>query len=174
MSIHTGSGSCSVVADLRTFAPLGANPYIITVAGLHAFNDNYGGDFQWSDTESAADDDDTIIRPSMVASSDPGRWVRVTDEFNRSFISGLRRIETYLGTTNTSGNYTVTYATAFAAVPDVQPQLQAGTPTQTARITASTTTGFTINVQNRTDVIGLLPSYANVNGASVSVLVTAR
>ncbi len=46
--------------------------------------------------------------------------------------------------------------------------------TQTTRVTSVSTTGFTVNVRNRTDVLGLLPSYANVNGASVDVLVTEK
>jgi hypothetical protein len=86
----------------------------------------------------------------------------------------IKRVETYTGTTNASGDYTVTYATAFATTPDVQPQLQAPTNTQSIRITNSTTTGFTVKAVNRVDVIGLLPTYSNVSGASVGVLVTAR
>lgn len=117
---------------------------------------------------------DLIELPSLQAD-----WNQVdTGAFdyvkNKPTIPTAKRSETYLGSSNSSGNYTVSYATAFTATPDVQPQLQAGTPTQTIRITASSTTGFTVNVQSRTDVIGLLPSYANVNGASVGVLVTER
>jgi len=87
-----------------------------------------------------------------------------------------KRTETYSGTSDGSGNYTVTYSTAFGSTPDVQPQIQAGSSsdTRTVRITASSTTGFTVNVRNRTDVIGLLPSYANVRSAAGSVLVTER
>lgn len=86
----------------------------------------------------------------------------------------LKRIETYLGTTNASGVYTVTYAIPFASIPDVQPKLQAGTDTQFARITASSTTGFSILIRNRTDALGLLPAFSNVVSASVGVLVTER
>lgn len=88
--------------------------------------------------------------------------------------SAAKRQETYLGNSDASGNYTVAYATAYPVTPDVQPQLQAGTVTQTVRITASNVSGFTVQVQNRTDVLGLLPSYAAVNAASIGVLVTAR
>lgn len=90
-----------------------------------------------------------------------------------------RRIETYTGTTNASGNYTVTYSTAFANVPDIQPQMQAGNFNQFIRITSSTTTGFTVQVAQRNSVtlLGievLLASTVVVNGASVGVLVTER
>lgn len=109
----------------------------------------------------------------------PKQWVRVNatnDGFEACTIQDSKRIETYLGTSDGSGNYTVTYGTAFANTPDVQPQIQAGSSsdTRTVRITSSSTTGFTVNVRNRTDVVGLLPSYANVSGASVGVLVTER
>lgn len=105
------------------------------------------------------------------------QWVRVNaaqTAFEPVTIETSKRIETYTGTTDSSGNYTVTYATAFSVTPDVQPQLQAGSNTQLIKITSTSTTGFTVNAQNRTDVIGLLPSYAAVSGASVGVLVTDR
>lgn len=92
---------------------------------------------------------------------------------------GLLRIDTYLGTTDGSGNYTITYPEAFSTVPDVQPQLQAGTPSQVVRITSSTTTGFTVQVTNRASVnlLGfelLLAATTPVSGASVGVLVVER
>lgn len=90
-----------------------------------------------------------------------------------------RRIETFLGTTDGSGNYTVTFGTAYASIPDIQPQLQAGTPSQVVRITARSTTGFTVQVTNRGSVnlLGfeiLLAATTAVSGSSVSVLVTER
>lgn len=90
------------------------------------------------------------------------------------FPASFKRTETYTGTTDGSGNYSVSYGTAFSATPDVQPQLQAGSNTQLIKITSSSASGFTVNVQNRSDVIGLLPTYAAVSGASVGVLVTSR
>lgn len=87
-----------------------------------------------------------------------------------------KRVETYSGTSDASGNYTVSYTTAFGSTPDVQPQIQASgsSDTRTIRITASSTTGFTVNVRNRNEVLGLLPTYTNVQSISVSVLVTER
>lgn len=94
-------------------------------------------------------------------------------------IPTVRRVETFLGTTNASGNYTVVYGTAFPTVPDVQPVLQTGTVDQSVRVTASSTTGFTVQVtqRNSVNILGsdvLLSTTSVVNGASVSVLVTAR
>ena len=102
-----------------------------------------------------------------------------TDLSNKPTIPTVRRVETYLGATNASGNYTVTYASAFPTVPDVQPQTQIGVANQSVLVTSSLTTGFTIQVVLRAsiNILGsdvLLASVSPVNGASVSVLVTAR
>ncbi len=85
-----------------------------------------------------------------------------------------KRAETYSGTSNGSGNYTVTFGTAFAVAPNIQANVVNGTDTQTVRITSVSTTGFTVLVRNRTDVLGLLPSYSNVSGAAVDVLITEK
>lgn len=89
-------------------------------------------------------------------------------------VSSGKRMETYSGTSNGSGVYTVTFGTAYSAAPNIQANLINGTDTQSTRITAISTTGFTVLVRNRTDVIGLLPSYANVSGASIDVLITEK
>lgn len=101
-----------------------------------------------------------------------------THDYNS--LLNAKRIETYLGTTDTDGNYSVVYSTAFASTPDVQPQLQASAPaSNSVRITASSNTGFTVNVSNRGAVVllaveVLLASTTPVNGASVGVLVIER
>lgn len=84
----------------------------------------------------------------------------------------IKKVETFSGTTNSSGNYTVTFGTAYSATPNIQANIIGGTNTNLIKITSVSTTGFTVNVVNRTDVVGLLPSYANVNGASVQALIT--
>lgn len=85
-----------------------------------------------------------------------------------------KRQETYSGTTDGSGNYTVTFGTAYSVAPNIQAQLINGTDTQTSRVTSITTTGFTVLIRNRTDVVGLLPSFSNVSGATVDVLITEK
>lgn len=109
--------------------------------------------------------------------------VHVTDSFpgGKKFLtassgmlkSAVKISTPYSGTTNASGNYTVTFPVAYAVAPNIQvclinPNVR-DTPVPTV-----TTTGFTVNVQRRTDVVGLLPTYANVNGASVDVLITEK
>lgn len=96
--------------------------------------------------------------------------------FNQStgVITKTKRTETYSGTTNASGNYTVSFGTAYSVAPNIQANIINGTDTQNIRITAISTTGFTVLVRNRTDALGLLPSYSNVNGASVDVLINEK
>lgn len=98
----------------------------------------------------------------------------LTNNGSASSWEALKRVEHYNSTTNASGLYTVTYGTAFGATPNVQFQIVGGSVTNTIRLTASSTTGFTVHVQNRVDVVGLLPTYNNVSGATVDVLVVER
>jgi len=117
-----------------------------------------------------------LNKPSLATVATSGSY---NDLSNKPTIPTVKRTETYLGTTNASGDYTVTYSTAFSVTPDIQPQLQSGTPAQVVRITSSTTTGFTVNVTNRASVVilgieVLLAATTPVSGASVGVLVTAR
>lgn len=86
------------------------------------------------------------------------------------------RIDRYSGTTDGSGNWTVTYPTAFSAVPQVQLQLTAPTTEQICRLTASTTTGFTANVFARVSLtvatLNLLSfSVNNVASAPIKAIV---
>lgn len=78
----------------------------------------------------------------------------------------------YSGTTNASGIYAVTYPSAYASKPKLTFSVEGGTNKDTSVLTSTTTTGFSIIVERRTDVLGLLPSYAPVNGLTVNVLVS--
>lgn len=98
---------------------------------------------------------------------------------NKPVIPTVRRVETFSGVTDVGGNYTVTYSTAYPAIPHITPQLTSALPTQVVRITASTTLGFTVNVTNRAsvNVLGLdvlLAATTVVASAPVSVSVLAR
>lgn len=86
-----------------------------------------------------------------------------------------KRQETYSGSTNSSGLYTISYVTAYSVTPNVQFQIgTGGNNKETILLTSSTTTGFTVYVQLRADVLGLLPTYSNVNGRNVDILVTEK
>lgn len=89
-------------------------------------------------------------------------------------VAKTKRQETYTGSTNGSGVYTITYGTAYSAAPNVQFQINGGTNKTTILLTSSTTTACSFLVQLRADVLGILPSYSNVSGAVVDALVTEK
>jgi len=82
-----------------------------------------------------------------------------------------KRTEPYSGTTNGSGVYAVTFSVAYSVAPNIQANIIGGTNTNIIKITSVTTTGFTVTVVNRVDVLGLLPTYSNVSGANVDVAI---
>ncbi|MES1988050.1 MAG: hypothetical protein V4440_08480 [Pseudomonadota bacterium] len=77
----------------------------------------------------------------------------------------------YSGTTDGSGVYALTYGTAYSAKPKLVFAVEGGTNKDSSVLTATSTTGFSIIVQRRTDIAGLLPTYAAVSGATVNVIV---
>jgi len=80
----------------------------------------------------------------------------------------------YSGTTTAAGTYTVTFPVAYSVPPNVQANIVNGLDSQNIRTTSVTTTGVTVVVRNRIDIIGLLPTWENVSGAKVDVIVTAK
>lgn len=117
-----------------------------------------------------------LNKPTLASVAVSGSY---NDLSHKPDIPIVKRVETYTGVTNASGNFSVTYPTPFPVIPDVQPQLTAGTPSQVVRIVANTINGFTVNVTNRASVTllaveVLLAATTPVVGAAVSVLVTAR
>jgi hypothetical protein len=115
---------------------------------------------------STATDDFTngVIKPTLQTGD--GRWLRQSNF--------PKRKETYSGTTSGSGTYTVTFGVAFLAAPNIQATIVGGTDTQFLKVTSVSTTGFIITTMNRTDVLGLLPTYTATNGIAVDVLVTDK
>lgn len=103
----------------------------------------------------------------------PGTYGGVTTDLQGRVTSG-KRMEVYSGVTNGSGAYTVVFSTAYTVTPNIQANIIGATDTQNLRITSITTTGFTILVRNRVDVVGLLPTWNNVTGATVDVLISEK
>jgi len=99
-----------------------------------------------------------------------GTYGRVTVDTKGRTTAGKAQVP-YIGVTDASGNYTVSFGVTYATVPNIMVTLINPNVRDTP-LPVVTTTGFTVNVQRRTDVIGLLPSYANVVGGAVHVLVT--
>jgi len=116
-----------------------------------------------------------VIKPTLQTGN--GRWLR---QNNFPTPSTPKRQETYSGTSDSSGAYTVTFANSFVVAPAVNPSLPNQSNTDHFyRITSVSTTGFTINVYSRTPVtvlgISLLPgNIANVVGDAIDVLVTEK
>jgi len=91
--------------------------------------------------------------------------------------STVKRIDTYTGTTDANGLYTVAYATAFAAVPSVQPSPPTAA-NQTWVTVSSTAAGFSLRLVQRSAVTllsveVLLAGTTNVAGAPARVVVVA-
>lgn len=89
-----------------------------------------------------------------------------------------KRVETYAGTTNASGQITVTYSSAFSTVPVVQPPAPAAA-NQVWTTVSSTTTGFTLQLNQRNTVTllsieVLLGATVPVVGTAATVLVVAQ
>jgi len=123
--------------------------------------------YVWNASSTAADDNNLVLRPDNIPSGDPGRYLF-------AYKWNLNATVKLTGTTDSSGNFTFAYPAAYPTLPNVQPVIMGGTNTQTFKLTASTVNGFTVNVVNRNEgVLGVLPSYSNVVGATVTVLVTA-
>lgn len=96
-------------------------------------------------------------------------------------LTATKRQETYSGTTNASGNYTITFGTAFSTAPNIQASItnQGVNTNQFIKVVSVSTTGFTINVFQRSAVtlLGievLLAATTNVPSIPVDVLVTEK
>lgn len=94
-------------------------------------------------------------------------------------LTGYRKVETFLGTSDASGNVTITFANTYATPPDVQPQIIGGTFNQSVRVVSVSTTGCVVqaaqrNVVTLLSVEVLLGATVNLVGAAITVQVTPR
>lgn len=156
-------------ADLRNYFI--ANRQAVRVFGNTTFNDQTSEIWVFDSSSTLADNGTTVIKPDdvvMPVPGGPGRYI---------FFEKMKRIETYQGSTiatagSTQGTFSVTYSKPFSTIPNVQPSFISTDPRESFTLTSSTTTGFTVKLQLRTDVVGLLPAYSNVVNRAVNVLVT--
>lgn len=93
-------------------------------------------------------------------------------------LPAARRIETYTGTTDANGLYTVTYPSAFSSVPSVQPQPPTAA-NQVWVVVSSTANGFSLRLTQRASVNllsveVLLAATTNVAAAPAQVLVVSQ
>lgn len=96
-----------------------------------------------------------------------------------SATTGIRKVETFLGTSDASGNLTITFANTYSTPPDVQPQIIGGTFNQMVRVVSVTNTGCVVQAAQRNlvtllSVEVLLGATVNLAGASITVQVTPR
>jgi hypothetical protein len=154
-------------AELKDYAVLADNQ------AIRVFGDTVLGDMSseiwiYKTSSMAVENGTTVIKPTDIPVSNPGRFI---------LFEKMKRIETYQGTTiatagSTQGTFSVVYPKPFLQIPNVQPSFVSTDPKESFTLTSSTTTGFTVKIQLRSDVIGLLPTYSNVVNRAVNVLVT--
>jgi hypothetical protein len=107
----------------------------------------------------------------------------VTGTYPNFTITGTtaKRQVTFTGTTDASGNVTVTFSPAFTVAPNMQASIsnQGTNTSQVVKVVSSSTTGATLNVYQRNAVtlLGieiLLAATVPVSGAVVDVLATEK
>lgn len=114
------------------------------------------------------------IRKNQIKNLANGSDAQDAVTFSQASAMSAQIVTPYSGTTNASGQYTVTFPVAYSVAPNIQANIVGGSDSQIIRLMSVSTTGFTVTVRNRTDIVGLLPTWANVNGATVDVLITKK
>lgn len=192
--------SGALVALPQDWATITGKPTFATVATSGSYNDlsNKPASFPPSaHTHASADIVSGTLAvariPALAISQTTGLQTALDGKFNNptgtalQYIRGdgalatlpvAKRIETYSGTTNASGQITVTYPTAFPAVPVVQPPAPAAA-NQVWTTVSSTTTGFTLQLNQRNTVTllsveVLLGATVPVSGTAATFLVVAQ
>jgi len=87
---------------------------------------------------------------------------------------GLKIGVPYSATTNASGVATVTFSTTYSVAPNIVINFTTSNPRDVIMLTSSSTTGCSLLVQRRVDVLGLLPSYTNQSGINCDIIVTEK
>jgi len=114
--------------------------------------------------------------PSIPAAQVNSDWNSVSGVSQILNKPTLKRVENYKSTTDGSGNYTVTFGTAYSSIPHIQANLIGNETNQYIRIVSVSTTGFTVNAysfvtNNVLGIINLTTSTTALSGATVDVLI---
>lgn len=113
-----------------------------------------------------------------------GQYGRLTIN-TKGLVTAGKRQETYSGTSDASGLYTVTFSTAYSVAPNIQAQLIGGTDLTFFRVVSVSTTGFQVYAFTRSSIsslpiIGVLTSAllgsagTALSGANIDVLITEK
>lgn len=141
----------------NTLTPFADYPQGANTGEVFMWTSVGGGQFRW--------------RPTLLATvAYSGAYADLTGKPTAG-----KRQETYSGATAGSGTYTVTFGTAYSVAPNIQPTAtNMSSDNIFIRVTSITTTGFTILCRTRTDIAGLLPTFANTNGINIDVVITEK
>lgn len=177
----TGTGAGSLTIPTQT-VPL--TPGAVTVAlGFTPLSNTYTPPAQVAQTligagqttVTTAANSFTINTSVPTYSLVAGTGISLNQSGTTYTIGLTKRHETYSASTATTGIVTVTYGTAYSVTPNVQLQMGVGaTNKYTCTPISSSTTGCSYRVEVRSDVLGILPAYANVSGQSVDFLITEK
>lgn len=115
-------------------------------------------------------------KPTIPAAQVNSDWNSVSGVSQILNKPTIKRIETYTGTTNGSGTYTVTYGTAFGSKPKVLVSYEGSNNKANVFVSSSSTTGFTITTTqyNAITALGfevLAGAPTALTGATVNVIV---
>ncbi len=104
------------------------------------------------------------ISSNIITNASPDRTVSLTGANGitatgtyPNFTISKKRQDVYSGTTDGSGNYTVTFGTSYSTPPSIYPTIPNQTATnQYVKVTSVSTTGFTVNAWSFTNILGVL------------------
>lgn len=127
-----------------------------------------------SATVSSAYPSFTINTPAVIAQTlVAGKSMVVTPGSNTYTIGAAKSFTTYSGTTDASGNFTITFSTAYAVAPIVFPVIPNQVDKNALAITSSVSaTGFTVNMFTRATITSL-PIIGVLAGALLGAATTA-
>lgn len=128
---------------------------------------------------------DTASIDKIIMVNTAGNSTAISSALFKSWVKGTvsstqKRQETYSGTTNGSGIYTVVFPVAFSVTPNIQASMpvQANT-NQYLRISALSTTGFTVNAYSFNTntllgIVGLVSATTALSSIAVDAMVTQK
>lgn len=185
----TGKPSFSTVATSGSYNDLSDKPTIPTNTNQLTNGSGFISDLSGFSTTNLSEGSNLYFTSSRVRSSISLTTTGTSGDATYNSSTGVlnipnytytaKRQETYSGTTNSSGEYTVTFSTVYSQTPNIQAQFIGGTANQMILITSVSTTGFTVKVvqRNAVTILGievLLAATTNVNNANVNVLITEK